>query len=105
MLLENVLEFVRFLQAALGDQFPRLLPQGAVRFLQVTAHLHQRLFLAAKLHRERAAQFLILLRKFGFLGFQRNIFRPEQFDMVFHVAVKNINSASGGNCARNGWAT
>ena len=62
----------------------------AVRLFEVTAHLHERFFLAAKIHRERAAQFLVLLAKLGLLGFQRNVFGPEQFDVVFHVAVENF---------------
>ena len=58
---ENLLALFGVLQAALGHQLPSLLPQGAVGFLQIAAHLHERLFLAAELHRLRADQLLILL--------------------------------------------
>ena len=76
----------------------------AVRFLEITAHLHQRLFLAAKIHRLRADQFLVLLAQLGLLGFQRHIFRTEQFDVILHVAVKNLKAPSwavfrGSGCA------
>ena len=60
-LVENPVELFRLLQTAPGYQLPCPLPQGTVRFLEVTAHLDERLFLAAKIHRERTAQFLILL--------------------------------------------
>ena len=72
----------------MGDEFPRLLPQRAVRLFEIAAHLHERLFLAAKIHRLRADEFLILLAQLGLLGFQRHVFRAEQLDMIFHVAVK-----------------
>ena len=45
--------------------------------------------------RERAGQFLVLLGKFGFLGFERDIFGAEQLDVVLHVAVKNVISGGG----------
>ena len=95
-LVENVLEIFRLLQAPFGHQFPGLLAQSAVRLLQIAAHLDERFFLAAKIHRERAAQFLVLLAELGLLGFERNVFRAEQFDMIFHVAVENEIFIFGG---------
>ena len=86
---ENIVELVRLLKPALRHEFPRLLPQRAVGFFEVAAHLHQRLFLAAKINRERAGQFLVLLGEFGFLGFERDIFGAKQIDVVLHVAVED----------------
>ena len=60
------------------------------RLLQIAAHLDQRLFLATKVHRERATQILALLAQPGIPGFERHVFRSEQLDMIFHVAVENL---------------
>ena len=93
---ENFVELVHLLQTPFGHQFPGFLAQRAVRLFQVTAHLHERFFLAAKVHRERAGQFLVLLAELGVLGFERDVFRTEQFDVIFHVAVEDCISAFGG---------
>ena len=47
--IKNLLKLFRFLQPPLGYQFPGLLPQRPVRFLQKPAHLRQRLFLAEQI--------------------------------------------------------
>src|SRR2546426_1271115 len=52
--------------------------------------LFRSLFLAAKLHRERAAQFLILLAQLGFFSFERNVFRTEQVHVQFGVAIEHF---------------
>ena len=93
---ENFVEIVHLLQTPSGHQFPGFLAQRAVGFFQVAAHLDERLFLAAKVHRERAGQFLVLLTELGVLGFERHVFRPEQLDMIFHVAVKDKIPVFGG---------
>ncbi len=86
---EHFLELVRFLQAAAGHEFPGFPPQCPVRFLQIAAHLHQGLFLPAKLHGQRTAQFLILLAQLRLFGFQRHILRTEQLHLVLRVAIQN----------------
>ena len=77
-LVENFLALVHVLQAALHHQLPRLLSQRAVWLFEITAHLHERFFFAAKIHRLRADQFLILLAQLRVLGFQRHVFRAEE---------------------------
>ena len=81
-----LLELFRLLQTPIGDQFPGFLAQGAVGLFEVTAHLDECFFLAAKLHRQRAAEFLILLAELGFLGFERDVFRAIQFDVQLSVS-------------------
>ena len=49
-LVEHLLERVGLLQSPAGDEFPRLLSQGAVHLFQVARHLSQRFLLATKLH-------------------------------------------------------
>ena len=49
-LVEHLLEWVGLLQSPVGDEFPRLLSQGAVHLFQVARHLRQRFLLATKLH-------------------------------------------------------
>ena len=88
-LLEVILKPFRLAQTPVGRQFPGLLAQRAVRFLQVTAHLRQGPFLAAKGHGERAGEFLVLLAEPGLLGFQRDIFRAKQLHLQPRVAVEN----------------
>ena len=51
-LVEDVLESFRFLQPAVGHQFPSLLAQGAFRLFKNLRHLRQRFLLAAKFHGE-----------------------------------------------------
>ena len=60
-------------------------------------HLHQSLFLAAKLHCERAGQFLVLLAQLRLLGFERHIFIAVEFDPHSGIAVEDIVAA--GNIA------
>ena len=93
---ENFVKIVHLLQTPSGHQFPGFLAQRAVRLFQITAHLHKRFFLAAKVHRERAGQFLVLLAELGVFGFERDVFRTEQIDMIFHVPIENKISVSGG---------
>ena len=89
-LVKNLLALVRIHETALGDEFPGFLPQCAIRLFEIAAHLHQRLFLAAKVHCLRADEFLILLAQFRVLGFQRHVFRPEQRDVIFHIAIEHL---------------
>src|SRR4051812_25517163 len=63
-LIKNVLELFHLLQAAIGYEFPSFLSQCAIGLFEVSAHLNERFFLAAKLHGERAAELLILLTEF-----------------------------------------
>jgi GrpB-like predicted nucleotidyltransferase (UPF0157 family) len=59
--LENVLELFRFLQSTLRDEFPCLLPQGAIRLFQVTPHLNERFLFSPEINGQRTSQFLVLL--------------------------------------------
>ena len=90
---EHRVEFPGFLQPPAGHQFPGLPAKRPVRLFEVARHLHQSLFLAAKLHCERAGQFLVLLAQLRLPGFERHIFIAVEFDPHSGIAVEDIVAA------------
>ena len=78
-LVEEFLELVGVLQAALDDGFPRGFAAGAVGFLLDAAHAGERLFLAVELDGHAAADFLVLLRELRDLRFRARRFPRGRF--------------------------
>ena len=91
--IQNFLALFRILQTAFGDQFPSFLPQRAVRFFEITAHLHECFFFAAKIHRLRADQFLILLARVSLLPFPARRFRVGTVRRDFSLRGQKLQSA------------
>ena len=56
----------------------------------MAAHLHECFFLAAKFHRLRADEFLVLLAELGLLGFKRHILLAEQLDLDLRVPIEDL---------------
>lgn len=87
--LEDFLAFVSDLETAIGNEFPRFLAKGAVCLFEVTAHLDESFFFAAKIHGERTHELLVALAELGFLSFERDVFFAEKFDEKLRVTVEN----------------
>jgi hypothetical protein len=86
-LVEDVFEFVFVLKTPLGDKRPGFFAQRAIRFFQITAHLNERFFFATEIDGLGAGDFLVLLAQAVVLGFQRDVFFAEDFDVNFGVFV------------------
>ena len=89
-LVELAVDGSGLLESAVGHEFPCVLSAGAIRFLEVTAHLDKRLLLAVELYRQAADDFLVLLPQLGSLCFQRDIFASEQLDLERGVAGEHL---------------
>lgn len=72
-LIELGLEGFPLGQPPLRHHLPGLLSQRAIGFLQITPHLNQGPLFPAKIHRQGAAEFLVLLSQARLLRFQGDI--------------------------------
>jgi len=94
-LVEGGFDGFDFLEAALGDELPGFLAEGAVGFFEVAAHLGEGGFLAAEVDGEGAGEFLVLLAEAGFVGFEGDVFGAEEFDVELGVAVEDVVAGLG----------
>ena len=89
-LIELVFKLLAFHHSTFGDEFPRFLSERAIWFFEELAHRYESFFLAAKLHGERSAEFLVLLADLRLFGFEGNVFLAIQLDVILHVADEHI---------------
>src|SRR6185295_19725257 len=73
--------------APLDNGSPGCFTQTAIWIFLVASHLLKSLFLAFELNRQRAHDFLIALRQFGFLGLKGYVLLTEQVDVVLKAPV------------------
>ena len=91
-LVEQFVERFAILEPALGGKLPGFLANGAIGLFEERGHLGQGALLAAKCHRHRADDFLVLLLELGQLRLARNIGLSKQGAAIFEGAIENRHS-------------